>query len=100
MFAGHVLDMINRIRENREMLHAHKTAKERFQSVIFKPLSSHYHESKMKDFSPEEKAKAILKIREEYKTSRRRLLIIETPFFIIAMGIFAWFMYYMFKTSS
>ena len=98
MFAGHVLDMINRIRENREMLQSHKTKKERLQSVMFKPLSSHYHESKMKDISPEEKAKAILKIRSEYKKSRSRLLIVETPFFIIAMGIFAWFMYYMFKT--
>jgi hypothetical protein len=100
MFAGHVLDMINRIRENREMLNAHKGKKERLKSVMFKPLSSHYHESKMKDFSPEEKTKAILKIRAEYKKSRSRLLIIETPFFIIILGIFALFMYYMFKTSS
>lgn len=98
--AGSVLDMINRIRENREMLQAHKTKKERLQSVMFKPLSSHYHESKMKDISPEEKAKAILKIRAEYKKSRSRLLIVETPFFIIAAGIFVWLMWFLFNTGS
>lgn len=98
--AGSVLDMINRIRENREMLQAHKTKKERLQSVMFKPLSSHYHESKMKDISPEEKAKAILKIRAEYKKSRSRLLIVETPFFMIAVGAFVWLMWFLFKTGS
>ncbi len=100
MFAGHVLDMINRIRENREMLQSHKTKKERLQSVMFKPLSSHYHESKMKDISPEEKAKAILKIRSEYKKSRSRLLIVETPFFIIILGVFIWMLWFLLKTSS
>jgi len=100
MFAGHVLDMINRIRENREMLQSHKTKKERLQSVMFKPLSSHYHESKMKDISPEEKAKAILQIRAEYKKSRSRLLIVETPFFIIILCLFIWMLWFLLKTNS
>lgn len=100
MFAGHVLDMINRIRENREMLNAHKGKKERLKSVMFKPLSSHYHEAKMKNFSPQEKAKAILKIRAEYKKSRSRLMIVETPIFIIILGAVVWMLWFLLKTGS
>ena len=100
MFAGHVLDMINRIRENREMLNNHNTKKERLQSVMFKPFSTHYHESKMKDFSPEERDKAILKIRAEYKKSRSRMLIVETPIFMIILGLFIWMLWFLLKTNS
>jgi hypothetical protein len=96
-YGGHVLDMINRIRQNRELLETKKNKLKKFKSILFKPISHQISDRKQRVFTEEEKARAIEKIDNDYKKSRRRVAIIETPIFIIIVGAFIWLMWMMFK---
>jgi hypothetical protein len=92
-----MMEMIKKIKQNREILNARIKKKERIHSVLFKPISHQINDRKQKVFTEEEKARVIEKIDNDYKKSRRRVAIIETPIFIIIVGVFIWLMWLMFK---
>ncbi|MEI6348087.1 MAG: hypothetical protein WCP69_09095 [Bacteroidota bacterium] len=96
-YGGHVLDMINRIKQNRELLETRKNKLKKFKSIFFKPISHQIIDRKQRFFTEEEKVRAIEKIDNDFKKLRRRVAIIETPIFIILIGIFIWLMWLMFR---
>lgn len=95
--AGFMMDMVKKIKQNKEILNARIKKKERLHSVLFKPISNQLNNQKQKNISEEEKALAIEKIDNDYKKSRKKMAIIETPLIIIIIGIFVWLMWLMFR---
>ncbi len=91
-FAGHVLDMMNRIKQNRELLYGKRNKKERLKSVML----INYHQKRYKteslrvDISEEERAIILEKIKKDIERSERFFWIVRAPIVIFFIAFVVW----------
>jgi len=87
--AGHIADMLSRLRVNRELLKMHKHRKNEEEGFIY--FGSHL-ELKFREGTEEEKKRIMQKIRADVKRQRlleKSMLLLSIVLFIIAFGWFA-----------
>lgn len=91
-FAGHVLDMMNKIKQNRELLHGKRNKKERLKSVML----VNYHQKRFQteslrvDISEEERAIILEKIKKDIERSERTFWLVRAPIIILCIAFVAW----------
>lgn len=86
--AGHIADMLTRLRANRELLKMHKRRKNEEEGFIY--FGSHL-ELKFREGTEEEKKRIMQKIRADVKRQRlieKSMLVLTIVLFIIAFGWF------------
>lgn len=92
-YAGSVADMINKIKENRALLHVSKVKKERLQSVMLTNfhVKKYKHELHKEDLTDAQKATIMAKIMADIEKSERRLALLRLPiiFMLVLFVIFS-----------
>lgn len=88
-YAGHVADMINKIKENRALLHVSKEKKKQLQSVMLTNfhVKKYKHELRKEELTEEQKAIIMKKIIADIEKSERLLWIMRTPLIILIIAL-------------
>ncbi len=90
--AGHVLEMMKRVKQNRELLRGNLTKKERLKSVML----INYHQKRFQteslrvDISEEERAIILEKIKKDIERSERTFWLVRAPIIIFFVAFVVW----------